>query len=376
MKLAPVWIYIEDGTFLEAKAFGVLGTRVGEMVFNTSMTGYQEILTDPSYAGQFVVSTMPEVGTVGTNIDDMESSKIYASGMIVRKISNCSSNFRSQKSLVEFIKDQNGFGICDIDTRFLTKAIRDHGSKIMIASTEISNKDELKSTLESASSIKNTDYVKELTTLESYIHNQAGWDEDSFSFKEAKSSLGKKVVVLDFGVKKSILNELCEIGLDVEIVPASTPAKELIDRYESNEISGVVLSNGPGNPLILKNIIEEIKLLISAKVPMLGICLGHQLLSIAHGHSTYKLKFGHHGDNHPVKNMENGRVEITSQNHNYNVPESICEVATPIYKNLFDGTIEGLKYNDSAILSVQHHPEGGPGPHESKYIFQTFVSLL
>lgn len=376
MNLMKAWIYIENGIFLEAKAFGKPGTKIGEIVFNTSMTGYQEIMTDPSYAGQFVVFTMPEIGIVGTNEDDMESSKVHASGMIVRKINFNDSNFRSNANLPQFLMDADALGICDIDTRALTKSIRDGGPKMMIASTEISEKNILKEKLEASARIEEIDYIQQVTTAQSYTHEWAAWDDTALAYKPASKSLGKKIVAYDFGVKRNILNELCETGLEVEVVPASTPAENLISRFQSGDISGVFLSNGPGDPLILKDIVEQIKLLIEAKVPMFGICLGHQLLSIAHGYPTYKLKFGQHGGNHPVKNMETSIVEITAQNHNYNVPDSVCKVATATHYNLFDDTIEGLEYHNAPIFSVQHHPEASPGPHESKYIFKTFASRL
>ena len=376
MTLMKAWIYIENGLFLEAKAFGMSGTKVGEIVFNTSMTGYQEIITDPSYAGQFVVFTMPEIGIVGTNTDDMESTKVHASGMIVRKVNTKASNFRSGQDLPKFLSDNNSLGICDVDTRALTKSIRDGGPKMMIASTEISDKQTLKKMLEATPRIEEIDYIKQVTTSSPYRHEWGAWDDEALAYKKAVATLGKKIVAYDFGVKRNILNELCETGLEVEVIPASTLAKEIIERFESKEIAGVFLSNGPGDPLILKDIVEQIKLLIDAKVPMFGICLGHQLLSIAHGYPTYKLKFGQHGGNHPVKNMASGIVEITAQNHNYNVPDSVCQIATPTHYNLFDDTIEGLEYHNEPIFSVQHHPEASPGPHESKYIFKTFASRL
>lgn len=376
MNLMKAWIYIENGLFLEAKAFGKPGTKVGEIVFNTSMTGYQEIMTDPSYAGQFVVFTMPEIGIVGVNEDDMESSKVHASGMIVRKINFNDSNFRSNENLPNFLSKSDALGICDIDTRALTKSIRDNGPRMMIASTEISDKQALKARLASSARIEEIDYIQQITTSKPYVHKWGAWDDTALAYKPASMCLGKKIVAYDFGVKRNILNELCEAGLEVEVIPASTPANDLIERYKTNEIAGVFLSNGPGDPLILKDIVDQIKLLIKAKVPMFGICLGHQLLSIAHGYPTYKLKFGQHGGNHPVKNMDTNIVEITAQNHNYNVPDSVCEVAKATHYNLFDETIEGLEYNDSPIFSVQHHPEASPGPHESKYIFKTFASRL
>jgi carbamoyl-phosphate synthase small subunit len=376
MSLKPLWIYLENGIFLEAKSFGFSGTKVGEMVFNTSMSGYQEIMSDPSYAGQFVVFTMPEIGIVGTNNDDMESLTIHASGMMVRNFNDKSSNFRATSSLSEFLIKHQSLGICDIDTRYLTKMIRDTGPKMMIASTEIKSKEALKKILENTPRIEEINYIEKISTKESYIHTTAAWDDEKFEYKKAQNYLGKKIVAIDFGIKTNILNELCEVGLEVEVIPYTFDADALINRCKSGEISGVFLSNGPGDPLILKDEAVKIAKLIEAKVPIFAICLGHQLLSIAHGYPTYKLKFGQHGGNHPVKNQETSVVEITAQNHNYNVPDSICAIATVTHINLFDNTIEGLDYNDSPVFSVQHHPEASPGPHESKYIFREFASRL
>lgn len=376
MSLKPIWIYLENGTFLEGKSFGYEGTKVGEIVFNTSMSGYQEIMSDPSYAGQFVVFTMPEIGIVGTNADDMESSAVHASGMFIRNLNEKSSNFRATSTLREFLIKHESLGICDIDTRYLTKMIRDTGPKMMIASSEVSSKEELKSMLENSPRIEDVNYIEKVSTKEPYIHTSAAWDSTSLEYKKAQANLGKKVVAIDFGVKRNILNELSEAGLEVEVVPHTFDSKELITRYQNGEIHGVFLSNGPGDPLILKEEARKIAELIEAKVPMFAICLGHQLLSIAHGHPTYKLKFGQHGGNHPVKNQNNHVVEITAQNHNYNVPESICSIAKVTHINLFDNTIEGLEYTDSPIFSVQHHPEASPGPHDSKYIFEEFAKRL
>ena len=372
---SDIWIYIENGTFLRAKSFGASGTKVGEIVFNTSMTGYQEIMSDPSYAGQFVVFTMPEIGNVGCNDDDMESKTVYSSGMLVRSYQDRHSNFRAEKSLSSFLENLDALGICDIDTRFLTKMIRDEGPQMMIASTEISDKDELKNILEQSPRIEEVNYIEQVSTKEVYEHTSGSWDNENQKYLEP-ISLGKKIVVLDFGVKRNILNELRQTGLTVEVAPNNTPASKLIQRYENREIQGVFLSNGPGDPLVLKDEAKEIKKLIEAKVPMFAICLGHQLLSIAHGHDTYKLKFGQHGGNHPVQNQQSKVVEITAQNHNYNVPDSICDIAKITHINLFDNTIEGVSYNDAPIFSVQHHPEASPGPHDSKYIFQEFAQRL
>jgi carbamoyl-phosphate synthase small subunit len=313
---------------------------------------------------------------VGTNDGDMESKTIHASGMIIRNLNERSSNFRATASLGEFLNKHESLGICDIDTRYLTKMIRDSGPKMMVASTQISSREELKSILESTPRIEEINYIEKVSTKESYIHSDAAWDDVNFVYKKAQNFLGKKIVAIDFGIKRNILNELCEVGLEVEVVPYTFDAQELIERYKSGSIQGVFLSNGPGDPLILKSEAAKIARLIEAKVPIFAICLGHQLLSIAHGYPTYKLKFGQHGGNHPVKNQDTGIVEITAQNHNYNVPNSVCAIAKVTHINLFDNTIEGLSYNDSPIFSVQHHPEASPGPHESKYIFKEFADRL
>ncbi len=374
-ELDKIWIYIENGLFLEAKSFGSQGTKTGEIVFNTSMSGYQEIMSDASYAGQFVVFTMPEIGNVGCNHDDMESKSVYSSGMIVRKYQDRYSNYRAKSSLSEFLIEHDSLGICDLDTRYLTKMIRSEGALMMIASTEISDKSELKKILENSPRIEEINYIKEVSTREVYTHDKGIWDVQQQKYR-TPISLGKKIVVIDFGVKRNILNELRNTGLSVEVVPNDFSADDLISRFHNNEIHGVFLSNGPGDPLVLKDEAFEVKKLVDANIPMFAICLGHQLLSIANGHPTYKLKFGHHGGNHPVQNSKNREIEITAQNHNYNVPNSIVDIASVTHVNLFDNTIEGVRYNNKPIFSVQHHPEASPGPHDSKYIFHEFADSL
>ena len=373
--LKQAWIYLENGTFLEAKSFGAEKTEVGEIVFNTSMTGYQEIMSDPSYAGQFVTFTMPEIGNVGVNDEDMESLAAHAKGMIVRKYQERYSNFRAETSLQAFLQKFDVMGLCDVDTRFLTKMLRSEGSMMMVASTEVSDKEELKKILENSPRIEDVNYIEKVSTKEAYKHNSSTYNYRKFQYDEPPKAEAK-IIAIDFGVKRNILNELVSAGIEVEVVPNDFAAEELIAKYNSKEIDGVFLSNGPGDPLVLKREQEQIKKLIAAKVPMFGICLGHQLLSISHGYDTFKLKFGHHGGNHPVKNEKTGLVEITAQNHNYNVPDNITEIAEVTHKNLFDDTIEGLRYNDEPIFSVQHHPEASPGPKESRYIFSEFLSLI
>jgi len=373
--LKKIYIYLENGTYLEANSFGANGTSVGEIVFNTSLSGYQEIMSDPSYAGQFVTFTMPEIGNVGVNKQDMESLYAHAKGMIVRKYQDRYSNFRAEGSLSDFLKEHKVLGICDIDTRYLTKMLRSEGAMMMVASTEISDKEELKNILSSSPRIEDINYIEQVSTKESYIHTSSTYSKIEFDYEEA-STIEVKIAVVDFGVKRNILNEFVNAGMGVEVVPNDFIGEDLIEKYKAGLIDGVFLSNGPGDPLVLKKEQEQIKKLISAKIPMFGICLGHQLLCISHGYDTFKLKFGHHGGNHPVKNVNTGLVEITAQNHNYNVPDNITDIAQVTHSNLFDNTIEGLKYNNEPIFSVQHHPEASPGPKESAYIFEEFKTLI
>ncbi len=371
--MSSVWLYFANGLFVEAKSFGAKGTSIGEVVFNTSLSGYQEIITDPSYAGQFITFTMPEIGNVGVNSEDYESSKAHCKGVIVRNYQSRYSNFRAEESLDELLKKYNILGITDIDTRYLTKMLRDEGAMEMVASTEISDKNELKKILDSSATIAEINYIDEVGTKDIYTHKQGKYDAVNFCYTTPK--IDKKIIAYDFGIKRNILNELVTAGLEVEVVPANTPDSYVVDKFNSGEIGGVFLSNGPGDPLVLAEQKEIVKGLIEAKIPMFGICLGHQMLSIAHGFDTFKLKFGHHGGNHPVQDSS-GKVEITAQNHNYNVPDNIREVSKVTHTNLFDNTIEGLEYNCGNILSVQHHPEASPGPHESAYIFKKFANKV
>ena len=368
-------VYLENGVFFTAKACGAGGTYYGELVFNTSLTGYQEIISDPSYAGQFIVFSMPELGIVGTNENDDECKEVFASGILMRNLNSNFSNFRAQTSLDEYLKKRGKIGLYELDTRALVKMIRDLGNLRAVISTEFKDKNELKNLLEKSPRIEELNLVALVSTKKPYKHTFGAWDSVNLAYKKGDKAK-KKVAVLDYGVKRNILNELVECGLAVEVLPHSTKADELIKRFEKGEIQGIFLSNGPGEPKVLKAEINELKKLIKAKIPMLGICLGHQLLSNAFGYETYKMKFGQHGANHPVLHQQSKVVEITAQNHNYNVPESICEVATITHRNLFGDNVEGVVYKDYPIISVQHHPESSSGPHESKYIFNEFAKLL
>ncbi len=373
--MKKVYLYFENGLYIEASSFGAEGTAFGEVVFNTSLTGYQEIITDPSYAGQFITFTMPEIGNVGINSEDFENLKesVFCKGVIVRNYQARPSNFRSEGSLDALLKSSGTIGICDIDTRYLTKMLRDQGAMEMVASTEISDKEELAKILAASPKIAEINYIQEVTTKEPYTHTVGKYDAKSFEYTKPLTT--KKIVAYDFGIKRNILNELVSAGLEVEVVPADTNAEVVIEKFNHGEIGGVFLSNGPGDPLVLEEQKAITQKLLEANIPMFAICLGHQMLSIAHGYDTYKLKFGHHGGNHPVKNSE-GKVEITAQNHNYNVPDTITEVAEVTHRNLFDNTIEGIRYKKRDVFSVQHHPEASPGPHESAYVFKEFAKRV
>lgn len=372
--MQKAWVYLENGLFFEALSFGAEGTSVGEIVFNTSLSGYQEIISDPSYAGQFITFSMPEIGIVGSNQFDLESNKPYCKGVLVREYNQFYSNFRAEEGLDMLLKRHGIMGLSNVNTRDLIKTIRNEGAMMMIASTTISDKESLKQELQKSKRIEEINYIEIVSTQKTYKHTQSVFNFENFQYGIPQTN--KKIVAIDFGIKTNILNELTAVGLEVEVISHCFDADELIGRFRNNEISGVFLSNGPGDPMVLTKEVQEIKKLIDAKIPMFGICLGHQLLSIAHGYKTHKLKFGHHGGNHPVKNIQTGAVEITSQNHNYSVPEEIQEVANVTHRNLFDNTIEGIEYKNSPIFSVQHHPESSPGPKEARVLFEKFASML
>ncbi|MDA3969272.1 glutamine-hydrolyzing carbamoyl-phosphate synthase small subunit [Helicobacter ibis] len=373
-ELQKAWIYLENGDFYEARSFGASGSYVGEIVFNTSLSGYQEISSDPSYAGQFVCLTMPEIGIVGANNQDMECVKIYAKGIICRNYNEFFSNFRADFSFGEFLRANNCMGICGIDTRKLTKSIRTNGSMMMIASSEISSKDELKEMLSKSKRIEDINYIEEVSTKEAYNYYFGKFDFNTMAYETPNTS--KKIVAIDFGIKRSILQQLVNAGFSVSVVPNTTKASKLIEGYKNSEFDAIFLSNGPGDPQVLSSEVAEISSLIEAKIPIFAICLGHQLISLAMGYPTYKLPFGHHGGNHPVKNTLTNKIEITAQNHNYSVPDDIVKIADITHVNLFDNTIEGLKYKDYPIYSLQHHPEAGPGPLESTAIFREFAEFI
>jgi len=364
-------LLLEDGTVFEGNSFGAKGQKCGEVVFNTSMTGYQEILTDPSYNEQIITMTYPLIGNYGTNQSDWESRKIFASGFIVKE--NCSypSNWRNKDSLSDFLESNNVIGLEGIDTRKLVKHIRTQGAmKGIISSTDL-NIDKLKKKLANYPGLVGRDIVKDVTVKKQYSWNKAVIDV--LNGNEQKPKKKYKIVAFDFGIKHNILRLLCTYGCDVKVVPAATSSDEVL----SQKPDGAFLSNGPGDPAPIGYAIETVKKLLG-KVPIFGICLGHQILSLALGGKTYKLKFGHRGANHPVKNLRTGKIEITSQNHGFCVDmDSLKNKDIELtHLNLNDNTVEGIRCKKLAAFSVQYHPEASPGPHDSSYLFKTFIELM
>ena len=364
-------LLLEDGTVFEGKSFGAKGQKCGEVVFNTSMAGYQEILTDPSYHEQIITMTYPLIGNYGTNKEDVESRKIFVSGFIVKENCDYPSNWRNGQSLSDYLKANNIVGLEGIDTRALVKHIRIQGAMRGIISSDEFNIKILKEKLEKYPGLVGRDIVKNVTSKKPY-----NWDKgviDCLENAEIKPDKKFKVVAIDFGIKQNILRLLRSHGCEVYVVPARTSAKEIL----AIKPDGVFLSNGPGDPAPVEYAIETIKELIGT-VPIFGICLGHQLLSLALGAKTYKLKFGHRGANHPVKNLKTGKIEITSQNHGFCVDMNSLDTKDIelTHLNLNDNTNEGILCKKLKAFSVQYHPEASPGPHDSNYLFNDFINLM
>jgi carbamoyl-phosphate synthase small subunit len=351
-------IALEDGTIFEGNSFGVLGEKTGEVVFNTSMTGYQEILTDPSYKGQMVTMTYPLIGNYGVNEEDIESSQPQVEGFIVKECSRIKSNWRAGQSLEDYLKENDIIGVEGIDTRALTKHIRIAGAMKAVISTQDSDSKSLVEKAKASPGLVGRDLVKEVTSKESY-----DWNND-----------GKyRVVVIDCGVKYNILRELAKNGCQVRVVTARTTADEIMKLKPD----GLLISNGPGDPAGVPYVVETVKQLLG-KLPIFGICLGQQILGLAFGGQTYKLKFGHHGGNHPVKDLKTGKVAITVQNHGFCVDiESLSQEELEItHINLNDQTLEGMRHKKLPIFSVQFHPEASPGPQDAGYLFNQFVEMM
>ncbi len=355
-------LVLSDGTVFEGRGFGVDGETAGEVVFNTSMTGYQEILTDPSYKGQIVAMTYPQIGNYGINPEDVESDSVKVEGFIAKEFFDFPSNWRSSMSLNEYFRKNRIVGIEGIDTRALTKHLRDKGVQSGIISTTDLEPESLLRKVRKHPLISSMDLVSKVTAKDPYKWEEGLWkwqvNPPLPPFTKGGSG-GIKVVVYDFGIKRNILRHLVNAGFSVTVVPALTPAEEVIEMAD-----GVLLSNGPGDPQTVSYAIENIKKLFGKK-PVFGICLGHQVLGLALGGKTYKLKFGHHGGNHPVMDMGTKKVEITSQNHNYCVDlKSLNGQVLLTHRNLYDGTEEGMRHKDLPVMSVQYHPEAGPGPND------------
>jgi len=354
---------LEDGTLFEGRGFGRTGETTGEVVFNTALSGYQEVLTDPSYAGQIVTMTYPHIGNYGVNADDLESARPQVAGFIVREIAAVASSWRASGELQAWLDANAVVGISDIDTRMLTRHLRTHGAKRGIISTVSSDTEALVARARASRSMVGLDLAREVTCADRYVWNA----------EPSVAGPPFKVVAYDFGIKRNILRMLAAAGCDTTVVPASTSAKEAA----SLDPDGIFLSNGPGDPEPVTYAVEAVKELME-KRPVFGICLGHQILGLACGGRTFKLKFGHRGANHPVKDLRSGRIEITAQNHGFAVDPKLFDrpefVLTHV--NLNDGTVEGFRHRDLPIISVQYHPEASPGPHDSHYLFADFVALM
>lgn len=367
----PAILVLEDGSVFRGTAIGADGISVGEVVFNTAMTGYQEILTDPSYAQQIVTLTYPHIGNVGVNSEDEECDRIWAKGLVIRDLPLMASNFRCQQTLSDYLKQHNILGIADIDTRRLTRILRDKGAQngcLMAGDV-----DENKALLEAKGfpGLKGMDLAKEVTTSKQYAWEEGSW---SLGSGHTKPGAGKfKVVAYDFGAKRNILRMLVDRGCDLTVVPAQTSAADVL----AMNPDGVFLSNGPGDPEPCDYAIAAIREVLEAEIPVFGICLGHQLLALASGAKTTKMKFGHHGGNHPVKDLDANVVMITSQNHGFAVDEAtLPSILRATHKSLFDNSLQGIHRTDKPAFSFQGHPEASPGPHDAAPLFDHFIELM
>jgi carbamoyl-phosphate synthase small subunit len=369
---------LEDGRLFEGRAFGATGTTTGEICFNTSMTGYQEVITDPSYRGQIVAMTYPQIGNYGINPEDAESAAPHVRGFVIGELSPVASNWRSRQSLPDYFSQHGVVGIEHVDTRALTKHLRSRGAMRACLTTELDSEAAIK-TAQASPSMEGMDYVQEVSTESGYI-----WQDDSRRFALPNASTGQletylelppvkhRIVAFDFGIKWNILRRLRQAGFEVDVVNSRAAAESVLAKNPD----GIFLSNGPGDPAALGYIHEEVKKLIGKK-PVFGICLGNQILGHVFGGKTYKLKFGHRGGNQPVKDLRSGRISITSQNHGFAVdPDSLPSNVEVTHLNLNDDTVEGIRHKDMPVFSVQYHPEAAPGPHDATYFFEEFAALI
>jgi carbamoyl-phosphate synthase small subunit len=370
---------LEDGTWYRGVAAGASGEAHGEVVFNTSMTGYQEVLTDPSYAGQIVTMTAPQIGNYGVASGDAESQTPHVAGFVMREASPVASNWRADGTLREYLVRHNIVAIADIDTRALTRVLRSAGVMRGVIATGQVDPDALVEKARAIPQMEGSDLVRDVTCDSPFEWReraaQAGEaDHQEFGIApERRASRRLRVAAYDFGIKYNILRRLDAYGCDVHVFPAGAPARDLL----AIDPDGLFLSNGPGDPAALGYAIDNVRELVNAERPMFGICLGHQILGLAVGGDTFKLKFGHRGTNHPVKELSSGKVEITSQNHGFAVdPGSLPADVTVTHLNLYDGTVEGFKHTTKPIFSVQYHPEASPGPHDADYLFRQFLESM
>jgi carbamoyl-phosphate synthase small subunit len=370
---------LEDGTWYRGVAAGAAGETSGEVVFNTSMTGYQEVLTDPSYAGQIVTMTAPLIGNYGTASGDAESQTPRVAGFVMREASPVASNWRADTSLRDYLVRNNIVAIADIDTRALTRVLRSAGVMRGVIATGQADPAELVKKARAIPKMEGADLVKDVTCASPFDWREraaSSGEEDQREFgiaPERRASRPLRVAAYDFGIKWNILRRLDAYGCDVRVFPATAPATELL----ATGPDGIFLSNGPGDPAALTYAIDNVRELVETDIPMFGICLGHQILGLAVGGQTFKLKFGHRGANHPVKELSSGKVEITSQNHGFAVdPASLPSDVTVTHLNLYDGTVEGFRHTTKPVFSVQYHPEASPGPHDADYLFRQFLESM
>ena len=376
---------LADGRIFEGQSFGAAGEAVGEVVFNTSMTGYQEILTDPSYEGELVAMTYPEIGNVGVNAEDVESRRPFMKGFIVKNYTAQPSNWRATQPLHEYMAANGIVGIEGVDTRSLVRHLRDHGAQEGVISTGAETPDTFIAKAKSSPGLIGKDLVRNVTCAEAYDWHQGGWRlEGGYKERDGSKPSGKRrskgsfdspayfVVAYDYGIKYNILRKLADAGCFVRVVPAATPAEDVL----AMKPDGIFLSNGPGDPDAVPYAKENVEKLIGKK-PIFGICLGHQIMGLALGGKTYKLKFGHHGGNQPVMDLTTRKVEITAQNHGFAVDADSLKGAVEVtHLNLNDNTVEGLAHRELPIFSVQYHPESSPGPHDADYLFKRFTDMM